>query len=97
MEKEQSEQQKDLLYYTSNKDINEITKIMNLSEDSGVFIGRVIETVQNEIKKQECTFLGALLAPLATSLVQSEIFSVVKGVSGRGAARAGREYMDKTF
>ena len=97
MEKEQSEQEKDLLYYTSNKDINEITKIMNLSEDSGVFIDRDNETVQNEIKKQECTFLGDLLAPLTTSLVQSEIFSVVKGVSGRGAGRAGREYMDKNF
>ena len=67
---------------------------MNLSEDSGVFIDRVIEAVQNEIKKQECTFLRALLAPLTTSLVQPEILSVVKGVSGRGAGRAGREYMD---
>ena len=57
MEKEQSEQEKDLLYYTSNKDINEITKIMNLSEDSGVFIDRDNETVQNEIKNKNAHFL----------------------------------------
>ena len=39
--------------------------------------------VKHEIKKQESGFLGALLAPLATSLVQPVISAVVKGISGR--------------
>ena len=39
----------------------------------------------------------ALLAPLAASLVQPLIFSVVKGISGRGVRRAGRRYLDKNF
>ena len=41
--------------------------------------------------------LGALLARLATSLVQPVISSIVKGISRRGVRRAGRGYMDKNF
>ena len=32
-------------------------------KDSGVLIDGVTEIVKHEIKKQECRFLGALLAP----------------------------------
>ena len=48
-------------------------------------------------KKQECGSLGALLAPLAPSLVQSLISSVVKGISGRGVRRGERGYINKYF
>ena len=65
--------------------------------DSGVLINGVTETLKQEIKKQESRFLGALLAPLAASLVQPVVSSVVKGISGRGVRRAGRGYMDKNF
>ena len=41
-------------------------------------------------KKQEGGFLGALLAPLAASIMQPVISSVVKGIIGRGVRRAGR-------
>ena len=44
--------------------------------------------------KTSSRFLGALLAPLAASLVQPVIPSVVKGISGRGVRRAGRGYTD---
>ena len=57
----------------------------------------VSKTVKHEIKKQEVGFLGALLAPLAVSLVQPVICSVVKGISGRGIRREGRGYMDKNL
>ena len=40
---------------------------------------------------------GALLAPLATSIVQPVIYSEVNNLSGRGVRRAGREYMKKKF
>ena len=76
------------------KDINKIIKSL---EDSGVLIYRVPETVKHEIKKQEGRFLGALLAPLAASLVQPVISSVVKDISGRGVRRAGRGYIDENF
>ena len=51
-------------------------------EDSGILIDGVMETVKHEIKKQEGRFLGALFAPLAASVVEPVICSVVKGISG---------------
>ena len=75
--------------------MNDIIKITKSLEDSGVLIDRVTKTVKHEIKKQEGELLGALLAPLAASLVQPAISSVVKGVSGRGVRRARRRI--KTF
>ena len=50
-----------------NEDINDIVKIIKSLEDSGVLIHGVTETVKHEIKKQECRFLGVLVAPLAAS------------------------------
>ena len=41
-----------------------------------------LKKITFEIKKQEGGFLGALLAPLAASLVQPIVSSVVKGISG---------------
>ena len=72
-------------------------KILKPLENSGVLTDGVTETANDEIKKQEGEFLGALLAPFAASLVQPVIASGVKGRSGRGVRRAGRGYMNKTF
>ena len=47
--------------------------------------------------KYKKRLLGALLAPLAASLVQPVVSSVIKGISGRGFRRAGRGYADKNF
>ena len=75
--------------------MNDIIKIIESLEDSGVLIDGVTETVKHEIKKQKDRFLGALLVPLAGSIVQPVISSVVKGISGRGVRRAGRGDMNK--
>ena len=83
--------------FISNEDMNDIIKIIKSLEDSGVLIDGVTETVKHQIIKQEGEFLGSLLAPLAASVVQSVIFSVVKGISERGVRRAGREYINKIF
>ena len=60
-----------------------------------------MELLKHEIKKQEGGFLGALLAPLAASIVQAVISSLVKGEKesgkGRGVRRAGRGYTNKNF
>ena len=77
--------------------MTDIIKIVKSLEHSGVLIDGVTETVKYEIRKQEGGFLGVLLAPLAASLVQPVISSVVKGISGRGVRTAGRGYMDKNF
>ena len=83
--------------FISNEDMNDIIKIIKSSEDSSVLIDGVTETVKDEIKKQAGGFLGALLAPLAASLLQLVIPSVVKGINGRGVRRAERGYMVKKF
>ena len=79
------------------EDMNNIIKIIKSLEDSGVLIDGVTETVKHETKKQEGGFLGALLETLAASLVQPVISSVVNGISGRRARRAGKGYMSKSF
>ena len=80
-----------------NEDINDIIKIIKSLEDLCVLIYGITETVEREIKKQEHRFLGALLAPLAVSLVQPVISSVVKDIRGRGVRRAGRGYIDENI
>ena len=77
--------------------MNDIVKIIKPLEDSNVSIDSITETVKNEIKKQEGGYFPALLAPLAASLGQPVISSVVKGISGRGVKRAGTGYIDKKF
>ena len=77
--------------------MNDIIKVIKPLEYSGVLTDVVTETVKHEIKKQEYGLLGVLLAPLATSLVQPVISSLVKGISGKVVRRAGRGYMVKKF
>ena len=48
-------------------------------------------------KQQEGRFLHNVLTPLAASLIQPMIFSMVKGITGRGVKKAGKAYMDKDF
>ena len=56
----------------------------------GKLVDEITEAVKDEKKIQESGFLRALLAPLAASLLQPVISSVVKGISGRRVKRAGR-------
>ena len=72
--------------------MSDVIKIIKSLEDSGVliYVDEVTETVTHEKKKKEGEFLGTLLAPLATSLVQSVISAIVKSISGRGVRRAER-------
>ena len=83
--------------FISNEDMNDIIKIIQSVEDSGALTNRVTETVKHEIKKDKGEFLGALLAPLAASLVQPVISSVVTDTSERGVRKMGRRYIDKNF
>ena len=83
--------------FNSNEDMEGIIKIVESLEGSGVLIDGVTETVKLEMKKQEDGFLNAFLAPLAASVVQPLVSSVVKVIAGRGVRRAGRRYMDKKF
>ena len=83
--------------FISYKDMNGIIKIIKSSEDSGVLIDWLTETVKHEIKKQVGGFLEAMLAPLTTSTKQPVISLVVKGISRREVGRGGRGYINKNF
>ena len=86
-----------IIIFLLNEDMNNIIKIIKSLEDSNVLIDGIAETVKHEIEKQEDGFLPALLIPLAASLGQSVISSVVKVISGRGVSRGGKGYMNKKF
>ena len=77
--------------------MSDIMQIIKSLDDLSVLIDEGTETVKDEIKKQEGGFLGALLAPLTTSLAQPVISSVGKGISGKGVRKAGKEYINKNF
>ena len=88
---------KQFTLFISNEDINNIIKFIKSLEDSSVLINGATETVNHEIEKKKNEFPGALLAPLAVSLVQPVISSIVKVISGRGVRRGGKRYMNKSF
>ena len=81
--------------------MNDIIRIIKSLENSGVLIDGVTEAVKYEIKKLECLFISALLPPMAASLVQPLISSVVKGTTSRGVMMVGgicnMDLMDKNF
>ena len=64
---------KGFILFISNEDVDDIIKIVNSLGNSGILIDRITKAVEHQIKKQEGGFLGALLAPLAASVVQPMI------------------------
>ena len=53
----------------SNKEMEDIVKIAESLEDSGLLIKVVSETIKNEAKEQKGEFLGMLLGTLGASLL----------------------------
>ena len=77
--------------------MNRIIKLVKSLEDLGALIYGVNEIVKYEIRKEGGGLSLDLLAPLADSIVQTLIFSVVKCVGVKGVTRAGRGYISKRF
>ena len=67
----------------SNKDIEDLTKIVKSLEDSGLLLKGVTESVQNEVKEQKGGFLSILLGTLGASLLGNLL-------TGKGIYRAGK-------
>ena len=53
----------------SNKDMDDLIKIVKTLEDSGLLLKGITESVQNEIKEQKGRFLSMLLGTLGASLL----------------------------
>ena len=80
----------------SNKDMEDLIKILKSLEDSGLLLKGVTESVQNEIKEQKGGFLSMLLGTLGASLLGNLLtgkgaFHARKRVNkkGKGIHRAG--------
>ena len=68
----------------SNKDMEDLIKIVKSLEDSGLLLLKgVTETVQNEVKEQKGGFLSMLLGTLGASLLGNLL-------TGKGIHRAGK-------
>ena len=73
----------------SNKDMEDLIKIVKSLDDSGLLLKAVTESVQNEVKEQKGGFLSMLLGTLGASLLGNLL--TAKGVNkkGKGIYRAG--------
>ena len=72
--------------------MNDITKITESLEESGLLIKGVGETIKNEEKEQKGGFLGMLLGTLRASLLGNLLTG--KGIirAGEGKIRAGQGF-----
>ena len=67
----------------SDKDMEDLIKIVKSLEDSGLLLKGVTETVQYEVKEQKGGFLSMLLGTLGASLLGHLL-------TGKGIHRAGK-------
>ena len=72
------------------EDMNDIMKIIEALENSGILLKGVTKTIENETKEQRGGFLSMLLGTLGTSLL-GNLLSGGKGImcAGDGIVRAG--------
>ena len=68
--------------------MNDIMKIVQALEDSGILLKGVTKTIKNETKEQKGGFLSMLLGTLGTSLLGGLL---AKNLSVKGTVRAGEE------
>ena len=68
-----------------NEDMNDIMKIIEALENSGILLKGVSKTIENETKEQKGDFLSLLMGTLGASLLGS----LLSG--GKGIVRAGEE------
>ena len=92
----------------SNKDMDDLIKIVKSLEDSGLSLKGITESVQNKIKEQKGGFLSTLLGTLGASLLgnlltgkdafhaRKRVNKKGKGIhrAGEGTVRAGEGNMD---
>ena len=70
----------------SNDEIEDIIKIFQSLEDSGLLLVGVTETVQNEVKKQKGGFLSMLLGTLGATLLGNilTVWGINRAGKGQG-------------
>ena len=76
----------------SNEEMNDIMKIINYLQESGLLIKGVSETIKNEVKEQKWGFLGMFLGTLGASLLGYLLTGKGTIIAGKGAIRAGENF-----
>ena len=74
----------------SNKNIEDLIKIIKSLEDSGLLLKGVTESVQNDVKKQKGQFLSMLLGTLGASVLGNILTGKRINKKGKGISRAGK-------
>ena len=76
----------------SNKEMEDVMKIVNSLEEPELLIKRISETIKIKVKKQRSGLLSILLRTLAASMLGSTLAG--KGVirAGEGVIRAGENF-----
>ena len=69
-------------FIISNKEMNDIMRIVQFIQDSNVLLKGVTKTIKSKTKEQKGGFLSTLLGILGTSLLENIL-------AGKGIARAG--------
>ena len=73
----------------SNKDMDDLIKIVKSLEDSGLLLKGITESIQNEIKEQKSGFLSMLLGTLGANLLANLLTGKGVNKKGKGIHRAG--------
>ena len=77
----------------SNAEMNDIIKIVQALENSGILMKGVTKTIKNETKEQKGCFLSMLLGTLGTSLLVDLLTKNLPRIgtvgAGEGTVRAG--------
>ena len=76
----------------SNKEMEDIMKIIKSLEEFELLIKWVSETIKNEAKKQKGRFLGMLLGTLDASLLGNLLTGKGTIRAGKGTIRAGENF-----
>ena len=77
---------------TSIEEMNDILKIVNSLEESGVLIKGVSATIKNEAKERRTGFLSMLLGTLGGSFLGNLLTGKGAITAGEGTVRAGQDF-----
>ena len=77
----------------SNEVMNEIIKIVKLLENPSLLTDVVAETVKHEMKKQKGGFLGVMMEPVASSVMNAITSPLKIKVLGKVTSHKGRKWI----
>ena len=78
-------------FIISNKEMEDIIKIVKSLEESGLLIKSVSATIKNETRKQKGRFLPMLFGTLAASTLENKLVGQGLIKAGKRTTRAGQD------